>query len=186
MISFFTTVGNYDYGFYWYFYLDGTIEFEVKMTGALFTAAYPGGDYPYSAEVAPGLGAPVHQHLFSARLDMTIDGLANAVEEVDASGAPVGPDNPYGNAIAQTVTRLTSESAAARRADATRGRTWRVISTEHVNRFGRPTAYTLYPEANPVLLADPAVLVHAGPASRPTTCGSPSTTRPSAIRPATS
>ena len=30
VISFFATVGNYDYGFYWYLYLDGTIELEVK------------------------------------------------------------------------------------------------------------------------------------------------------------
>ena len=99
VVSFFTTVGNYDYGFYWYFYLDGTIECEVKMTGVVFTAAHPGGDDPYSTEVAPGLGAPVHQHLFSARLDMSVDGLANAVEEVDVTGLPIGPDNPYGNAI---------------------------------------------------------------------------------------
>jgi primary-amine oxidase len=155
VVSFFTTVGNYDYGFYWYFYLDGSIEFEIKMTGALFTAAYPGGDYSYSAEVAPGLGAPVHQHLFSARLDMTIDGLSNAVEEVDVSGLPIGPGNPYGNAIVQHVTRLGRESQAARRGDAARGRTWRVLSTEHVNSFGRPVSYTLYPEAAPVLLADP-------------------------------
>ncbi len=161
VVSFFTTVGNYDYGFYWYFYLDGTIECEVKMTGTLFTAAHPGGDYPYSAEVAPGLGAPVHQHLFSARLDMTVDGLANAVDEIDVSGCPVGPDNPYGNAIIQTITRLGSESTAARRADATRGRTWRVVSTERTNRFGRPTAYTLYPEAAPVLLADPSSSISA-------------------------
>jgi len=161
VVSFFTTVGNYDYGFYWYFYLDGTIECEVKMTGTLFTAAHPGGDYPYSAEVAPGLGAPVHQHLFSARLDMTVDGLANAVDEIDVSGCPVGPDNPYGNAIIQTITRLGSESAAARRADATRGRTWRVVSTERTNRFGQPTAYTLYPEAAPVLLADPSSSISA-------------------------
>jgi primary-amine oxidase len=161
VVSFFTTVGNYDYGFYWYFYLDGTIECEVKMTGTLFTAAYPGGDYPYSAEVAPGLGAPVHQHLFSARLDMTVDGLANAVDEVDVSGCPVGPDNPYGNAIIQKVTRLASESAAARRADTARGRTWRVVSIERVNRFGQPTGYTLYPEANPVLLADPSSSISA-------------------------
>jgi primary-amine oxidase len=161
VVSFWTTVGNYDYGFYWYFYLDGTIECEVKMTGALFTAAYPGGDYPYSAEVAPGLGAPVHQHLFSARLDMTVDGLANAVEEVDFSGAPVGPGNSRGNAIASSVTRLRRESEAARRADASRGRTWRVVNTEHVNRFGRPVGYTLYPEAAPVLLADPSSSVAA-------------------------
>ena len=28
-------VGNYDYGFYWYFYQDGTIELEVALTGVL-------------------------------------------------------------------------------------------------------------------------------------------------------
>jgi primary-amine oxidase len=161
VVSSWATVGNYDYGFYWYFYLDGTIEHEVKMTGALFTAAYPGGDHPHSTEVAPGLGGPVHQHLFSARLDMTVDGQSNAVEEVDLAGPPVGPGNPYGNAIAKTVTRLRSEAGAVRRCDATRARTWRVVSTERVNRYGRPTAYTLYPEAGPVLLADPSSSVHA-------------------------
>ncbi|TVZ05676.1 primary-amine oxidase [Trebonia kvetii] len=155
VVSFFTTVGNYDYGFYWYFYLDGTIECEVKMTGVVFTAGHPGGEYPYSTEVAPGLGAPVHQHLFSARLDMSVDGQANAVEEVDVHGLPVGPDNPFGNAIAQTVTRLTSEASAARPGDASRGRVWRVVSTERTNRFGRPTAFTLCPQPHPALLAHP-------------------------------
>ncbi len=32
VISFFATVGNYDYGFYWYLYLDGTIQLENKAT----------------------------------------------------------------------------------------------------------------------------------------------------------
>jgi primary-amine oxidase len=152
VVSFFTTVGNYDYGFYWYFYLDGTVELEIKATGIVFTSAQPG---PYATEVAPGLGAPVHQHLFSARLDMQVDGQANAVEEVDVHGLPMGPDNPYGNAIGHTVTRLTRESQAARRNDATRGRTWRVLNPQSPNRYGQPVAYTLYPEPAPVLLADP-------------------------------
>jgi primary-amine oxidase len=155
VVSFFTTVGNYDYGFYWYFYLDGTIECEVKMTGVVFTAGHPGGAQPYSTEVAPGLGAPVHQHLFCARLDMSVDGIANAVEEVDVHGLPIGPDNPFGNAIAQTVTRLASEASGARSCDAARGRVWRVVSTERSNRFGRPTAFTLHPEPNPALHAHP-------------------------------
>jgi primary-amine oxidase len=155
VVSFFTTVGNYDYGFYWYFYLDGTIECEVKMTGVVFTAGHPGGDDPYSTEVAPGLGAPVHQHLFSARLDMSVDGLANAVEEVDVTGLPIGPDNPYGNAIGRQVTRLTSEASAARAGDASRGRVWRILSTTAENRFGKPTAFTLHPEPHPALLAHP-------------------------------
>ncbi len=147
---------------------DGTIECEVKMTGIVFTAAHPGGDHPYSTEVAPGLGAPVHQHLFSARLDMSVDGHANAVEEVDVTGLPIGPDNPYGNAIAQRVTRLSSEAGAARPGDAARGRVWRVLSTERVNRFGRPTAFTLHPEPAPALLANPdsPLAARAGFASR--------------------
>ena len=116
VVSYFSTVGNYDYGFYWYFYLDGTIELEVKATGVLFTSAYPGPDaegreHAYSTQVAPGLAGAVHQHLFSARLDMTVDGLPNAVEEVDVTGLPIGPDNPYGNAIVQQVTRLKTRVA---------------------------------------------------------------------------
>jgi primary-amine oxidase len=118
--------------------------------------------------VAPGLGAPFHQHLFSVRLDMSVDGMANAVEEVDVTGLPIGPDNPYGNAIMRVVTRLSSEAAAARSGDASRGRVWRVVSTSSSNRFGKPTAYTLYPEPSPALLADPSssLAARAGFASR--------------------
>ena len=74
VVSYFTTVGNYDYGFYWYFYLDGTIECEVKATGVLFTSAYPGDDHRYSTEVAPGLAAPFHQHPGHAGLPAFIAG----------------------------------------------------------------------------------------------------------------
>ena len=174
VVSFFTTVGNYDYGFYWYFYLDGTIECEVKMTGVVFTAGHPGGDHPYSTEVAPGLGAPVHQHLFSARLDMSVDGLANAVEEVDVTGLPIGPDNPYGNAIARQVTRLTSSAGAARSGDAARGRTWRVVSASRSNRFGQPTAYTLCPEPAPGAARQPGLAARgAGGLRDPGAVGDP-------------
>jgi primary-amine oxidase len=161
VVSFFTTVGNYDYGFYWYFYLDGTIECEVALTGVLFTSAYPGQGHPHSTEVAPGLGAPGHQHLFSARLDMMVDGQANAVDEIDVQGCPAGPQNPYGNALTQTITRLEREAASGRRAAPERGRTWRVVSTQKTNRLGQPTGYTLYPQAAPTLLADPGSSLHA-------------------------
>ena len=58
VVSFFTTVGNYDYGFYWYLYLDGTIECEAKLTGILFTSSFPGDGadgtaYPFASQVAP-------------------------------------------------------------------------------------------------------------------------------------
>ena len=39
VVSSIATVGNYEYGFYWYFYLDGTMQLEVKLTGIMSTMA---------------------------------------------------------------------------------------------------------------------------------------------------
>jgi primary-amine oxidase len=84
VVSFIATVGNYEYGFYWYFYQDGSIQYEVKLTGMISTAAFPPGEVPkYGTLVAPQLYAPVHQHIFNVRLDMCVDGLQNSVYEVD-------------------------------------------------------------------------------------------------------
>ncbi|WP_366513431.1 primary-amine oxidase [Herbiconiux sp.] len=153
VISFFVTVGNYDYGFYWYLYLDGTIELEAKATGIVFTSGHPGGDYPYATVLAPGLGAPVHQHLFSARLDMAVDGDLNAVDELDVARVASGPGNPWGNAFTRTVTRLATEKAAVRDADPLAGRVWRISSATATNRLGEPTSYVLFPQGAPTLLS---------------------------------
>ena len=155
VISFFVTVGNYDYGFYWYLYLDGTIQLEVKPTGVVFTSSYRDGS-PYATEVAPGLGAPYHQHLFCARLDMMVDGVSNAVDEIDAVRLPVGSANPYGIAFSRAATRLSAEAEAARTADPGVGRTWRIINRDRTNRLDQPVGYELQPEGRPVLLADPS------------------------------
>ncbi|MFI6740052.1 primary-amine oxidase [Nonomuraea sp. NPDC050451] len=151
VISFFVTVGNYDYGFYWYLYLDGTIELEVKATGIVFTGAYDDRAAPYSSEVAPGLAAPYHQHLFSARLDMTVDGVANAVDEVEA----IAVESPYGNAFGRAVKRLRTEGEGRRDADLAKERTWHVVNPDVRNRLGRPVGYALHPEGKPALLAHP-------------------------------
>jgi primary-amine oxidase len=155
VVSFFTTVGNYDYGFYWYLYLDGTIAFEAKATGVVFTSAHPGGDYPYASQIAPGLGAPLHQHLFSARLDMTVDGPANRVEEVEVVRVPKGPDNLRGNAWKVQHTVLGTEQSAQRDAAPDRNRVWHVVNPEKTNGVGQPVGYALAPEGLPTLLADP-------------------------------
>lgn len=156
VVSFFSTVGNYDYGYYWRFYLDGTIQLEVKATGVLFNgAAEPGDPVRYATPIAPGLVAPYHQHLWCARLDTAVDGAANAVDEVDVEGVPTGPENPYGNAFRATVTRIASEAAGGRAADPGKGRTWRVVNPGSRNRMGEPVAYALVPEGAPTLLAQP-------------------------------
>jgi primary-amine oxidase len=155
VVSFFTTVGNYDYGFYWYLYLDGTIEFEAKATGVVFTSAHAGGEYPYASQIAPGLGAPLHQHLFSARLDMTVDGLANRVDEVEVVRVPMGPENKRGNAFTTSCTTLATESAAQRDASPATNRVWHIVNPERRNHVGQPVGYALFPEGLPTLLSDP-------------------------------
>ena len=49
------TVGNYDYGLFYYLYYDGTIEVEVKLTGIVGISAFADGDAP-DAGFAPVVG----------------------------------------------------------------------------------------------------------------------------------
>ena len=155
VISFFTTIGNYDYGFYWYLYLDGTIEFEAKATGVVFTSAFPKGGSDNISQLAPGLGAPFHQHIFSARLDMAVDGFTNRVEEEDVVRQAMGEGNERGNAFSRRRTLLTRESEGVREADARAGRTWIISNPESRNRLGEPVGYKLHSQNQPTLLADP-------------------------------
>jgi len=160
VISFFVTVGNYDYGFYWYLYLDGTIELECKATGIVFTAHYDERIAPYASEVAPGVAAPYHQHLFNVRLDMAVDGDVNAVDEVEVAPMPMGQDNPHGNAFRRSARRLSAESEAVRMAAPDRGRVWHIVNPLERNRLGEPTAYVLTPQGLPVLQAAAGSAIH--------------------------
>ena len=169
VISSIYTVGNYEYAFYWYLYLDGTIELEVKLTGIMQTMAVAEGSPPaQSVMIAPELAAPLHQHLFNVRLDVCIDGPDNSVYEVDVEAMPAGPDNPRDNAMTTVETLLGTEQAAQRLIDPTRSRTWRIVNPSVTNRLGRPVAYKLLPGAWPTLLAgeDAAVRRRAGFATR--------------------
>jgi primary-amine oxidase len=154
VISSIATVGNYEYGFYWYFYQDGSLQLEVKLTGIMSTKAVEPGDHePHSPGIAPGLAAPVHQHLFCARLDMDVDGPVNEVHEVDVEPMPEGADNPWGNGFAPLATTLEHELQARRLVDPSRSRTWKVVNPDVRNGIGEPVAYKLIPGSSPTLLA---------------------------------
>src|ERR671920_1372036 len=149
VISSIVTVGNYEYGFFWYLYTDGTIQYEVKLTGVISTGAVPDGVEPrFGNKVAPGLYGPHHQHFFNVRLDMQVDGERNSVYEVDAAALPPGPDNPYGNAWVTEKTPLTREAEAQRLIDPFVARTWYVVNPGRLNEVGQPVGYKLMPGEN--------------------------------------
>ncbi len=156
VISTICTIGNYVYGFYWYFYQDGTIGVEIKATGIPFPSAIaPGETSEYGTIVAPGIEAHVHQHAFSFRFDMCVDGDKNSVSEMEFEAAPIGPDNPHGNAVRIVDRPLSREQDAAREMDMARSRYWKVVNQNARNALGQPTAYKLVPGANALPLLDP-------------------------------
>jgi len=162
VISFFATVGNYDYGFYWYLYQDGTIQLEAKLTGIIQTAAIaPGKSYPWGGLVAKGLGGPSHQHFFNARLHMDLDGDGNTVSEHEFVPHPWGPDNPYGNAFTTTSHTLTSELESARIANGQTGRYWKIVNPNRTNAVGSAPGYKLVVQASPLMLAQEGSTVRA-------------------------
>jgi primary-amine oxidase len=160
VVSFIATVGNYEYGYYWYFYQDGTIQYEIKLTGIMNTgAALPDEKPQYGTLVAPQLYAPNHQHFFSVRLDMTVDGPTNSVYEVNTQAAPIGPENPHGNAFYAKATLLENELAAQRIVDPFAGRYWKIVNPAVTNKMGEPVGYKLVPGENVLPFAHPEASV---------------------------
>lgn len=149
VISSMCTVENYEYGFFWYLYQDGNIEFECKMTGILSLGALPEGETrPYGTVIAPSLYAPNHQHFFNMRLDVDVAGTQNSVYQVDMKGAPAGPDNPFNNAFFADKTLLQTEKGARANLNGDTWRTWKIENPSVLNRMGDPVGYKFFPGEN--------------------------------------
>lgn len=151
VISFIATVANYEYAFYWHLYLDGSIEFLVKATGILSTAAQiPGEKSPYGQTLNnEGLYGPIHQHMFNVRMDFEVDGPKNAVYETDME---IPEHNPTHTAFKAVDRLLETEKAAIRKADVYKHRFWKVVNHDRRNLVDEPVAYRLIP-TNGITLA---------------------------------
>ncbi|MGY3697627.1 primary-amine oxidase [Bradyrhizobium sp. USDA 3240] len=169
VISFFATVGNYDYWFYWYLYQDGTIQFEAKLTGIIQTAAImPGETYRWGGVVDDNLGGPTHQHFFNVRMHMDLDGGGNAVSKHEFVPRPWGMENPHGNVFDVKSRPLTRELDAPSNADGERGTYWKIVNPTAINSVGKATGYKLIVTPGPLMLAQEGSSVHkrAGFATR--------------------
>jgi len=156
VVSFWATVGHYDYGFFWSFFQDGTIGCEIKLTGIMNAGAVPEGVTPkYGTLVAPGVNALIHQHFFNVRLDMMVDGFSNAVYEVHTQAEPKGLANPHGNAFFAVERRLDTEQEAQQVINPFTGRSWKVVNPQVTNALGQPVGYKLVPGENILPFAHP-------------------------------
>ncbi len=154
VLSFIATIDNYEYGFYWHFYQDGTIQYEVKLTGILLCGALA-DTAKYGTLVAPELNALNHQHIFNMRLDFDLDGVNNSVYEINTEAEPMGVDNPYGNAFYIKPTLLSTEQVAQRTINSLSARYWKIVNPTVHNRLGQPVGYRLLPGENTLPFAHP-------------------------------
>jgi primary-amine oxidase len=128
VVSFIATVGPYDYGFFWYFRQDGSIEMDAKLTGIMNIGAVPPGVTPEYGQLlnTDGLYAPMHQHFFCFKLETMVDGLRNSVVETNIVPEQERERNRWGNAFRPVDTMLRTEGEAQR--DIARDRSWKIIN----------------------------------------------------------
>jgi primary-amine oxidase len=151
VISSISTVENYEYGFFWYLYQDGNIEFEIKLTGVLsLGVAQPGHVPRYGTLVAPQLYAPIHQHFFNMRLDFDLDGVENSVQRIDVVADPPGAANPFENAFSARAETLRDEASAKAELSLETSRSWKIINPGRLNALGQPVGYRFMPGDNSV------------------------------------
>ncbi|KYK57625.1 peroxisomal copper amine oxidase [Drechmeria coniospora] len=166
IISQIITAANYEYGFYHTFTLDGTYKLEVKLTGMLNTYCMAPGESaaPFGTEVAPGINAHNHQHIFSLRVDPEVDGPNNSIVQSDAVPyeAEVGsPENPFGNGFycKKTPLRTAKEGAAVYCHETSRA--WDIVNPNRLHAAAKkPVAYKIINTQCPTVLAKPGSTVY--------------------------
>lgn len=156
VIAYTLVIGNYDYGIYYIFNEDYSIDFEVKLTGILeCDATYK--TYVEEEVLETGtlmrryINAPNHWHAFSLRLDPSVDGQRNTVLEADIHLEPVSELNPCGNIFTETQTILPSVHKAIRDHKFKVSRKWVVVNENSTTNIGHKRGYELspYPMARP-------------------------------------
>ena len=143
VVSSFVTVDNYEYGYFWYFCQDGSIEFEAKLTGIVLTLA---GDPGRASRGTPPRSLPACSRrttsTCSARGSTSTSTASQHRRRGGRGGAAAcGPDNPYGGAYVPRRRRSSTRVGREARVDPIRSRYWKVVNPERTNRRGgRPSA----------------------------------------------
>jgi primary-amine oxidase len=149
-------IGNYIYGFDWIFGMDGTLEVKVALTGTTLNRG-AGVEEEEGAplvaideETGARVSAPNHQHFFSFRLDLDIDGVQNVATESEVRhlATPL-----FKNAFGADETVLTREGF--RDAEPLRARHWEISSATAENALGKHTSYAIETNDVAVPYSDP-------------------------------
>ncbi len=150
VVGYLTQPGNYEYGFDWIFHQDGTLEMRAALTGIMAVKAVADGAHdPHGHIIERNIDAVHHQHFFSFRLDLDVDGQANRVVEMNSAAMPPGPENPQNNGFMMQETLLRTEKQAQRNINLESSRRW------IVQNASTGAGFALLPGENAVPFARP-------------------------------
>jgi primary-amine oxidase len=156
-------LGNYDYVFDWVFQQDGSIRVAVGATGITESksSAVATGDAPSTAtngDATPGdtadaygrfvarhIVAVNHDHYFSFRIDLDVDGPVNSFQIDRLVAKTLPPESPRRSLWVRRPQVARTESEGMLHMDMEKPALWRVISTTRQNHVGYPTSYQLMP-----------------------------------------
>jgi len=156
-------LGNYDYVVDWVFQQDGAIRVNVGATGiveaksvipatAAAMAEEDGGEAvaadAYGRFVDQHIVAVNHDHYFSFRLDMAVDGPTNSLQTDELKTVRL-PDDHARRSLWTVESRVLDREGEARlNMDMHRPAQWRVINSGRTNAQGYPVSYQLVPGMN--------------------------------------
>jgi primary-amine oxidase len=158
------TVGNYDYLFDWRFEQDDSIIVGVGATGILEVKAVKdqtadgplspglaakdpdGHEVQFGQLVAPGTDGVDHDHFFSYRLDLDVDGVNNSLM-VDKLVPYKLPDTALGRKWiwAMKPEMVKSESDAKLNVSLEHPAMWRFVNEGVKNSLGQATSFEIMP-----------------------------------------
>lgn len=182
-------VGNYDYLLDWIFRQDGSIEarvgatglLEVKATSAVSAIPPTPAAGPANATAVDALQAGTaadaygrfldrnvigvnHDHYFSYRLDLDVDGADNRFVADRLVTQELPADHPRRSVWVQEPHAAQTEQDAQFDINLAQPALWRILSSSRRNAVGYPTSYQLMPgrNANHLFVADDYSLRRAG------------------------
>jgi primary-amine oxidase len=168
-------LGNYDYVFDWVFQQDGSIKVavgatgisEVKMTAqpdagpadpndpTIGANSMPESADAYGRFVARNIVAVNHDHYFSFRLDLDVDGSNNTLVVDRLVPRELPKDSPRRSIWVREQHVARRESEGMLDMDMHHPALWRVVSDDETNHVGYPTSYQLMPGMSAMTLLSP-------------------------------
>jgi primary-amine oxidase len=152
VVRWIATLGNYDYVFDWVFQQDGSIRGLVGATGvaevkgvksATVADDKDGSDGAYGHFVAEHTVAVNHDHFFSYRLDVDVDGTSNSlvVDQLTKKRLPATHARKSIWVTSSRTASVESEGMIDRHAPAL----WRIVNAGAKGPLGYPTSIQIKP-----------------------------------------